>query len=101
MLAPLPPVLRVCMGVIVRGVNGATSSQYRLMRVACALSARGPPQPHDELGRAADGFLASLALAHHGPDAFQMALDSLEDVATSRSDVNTAKQCFTSLQPCR
>lgn len=72
------------MGIIVRGVNGATTTQYQLMRTACALSARGPPQPHDELGRAADGFLASLAMAHHGEDAFEVALDALENVATSR-----------------
>ncbi|XP_048486309.1 proteasome activator complex subunit 4 isoform X4 [Plutella xylostella] len=81
----LTTVLRGCMGIIVRGVNGAITTQYELMRTACALSARGPPQPHDELGRAADGFLASLAMAHHGEDSFDIALAAIEDVATSRS----------------
>lgn len=78
-------VLRGCMGVIVRGVNGNTCTQYELVSTACALASRGPPQPHEELPRAAGGFLASLALLHHSYTAFDTALDVLETLANGRS----------------
>lgn len=81
----LTTVLRSCMGVIVRGVNGSTASQYSLVATACALAARGPPQPHDELPRAADGFLASLARQHHSSEDFDNALALLEELADGRS----------------
>lgn len=81
----LTTVLRGCMGIIVRGVNGGTRTQYSLVPLACALAARGPPQPHDELPRAADGFLASLARQHHSADDFDAALAVLEELAGGRS----------------
>nr|XP_049704771.1 proteasome activator complex subunit 4B isoform X2 [Helicoverpa armigera] len=81
----LTTVLRGCMGVIVRGVNGNTETQYTLVATACALAARGPPQPHDELPRAAAGLLASLALALHSPAAFDVALRHLRAGADGRS----------------
>lgn len=69
------------MGVVVRGVSGSTVSQYALVGTACALAARGPPQPHDELPRASAGLLASLALAVHSSQAFDTALANLETLA--------------------
>ncbi|XP_034834096.1 proteasome activator complex subunit 4-like isoform X1 [Maniola hyperantus] len=81
----LTTVLRGCMGVIVRGVCGNTETQYELVSTACALAARGPPQPHEELPRAAGGFLASLALANHSYKAFDKALEVLESLAEGRS----------------
>ncbi|XP_047537196.1 proteasome activator complex subunit 4-like [Vanessa atalanta] len=81
----LTTVLRGCMGVIVRGVYGNTETQYELVTTACALASRGPPQPHEELPRAAGGFLASLALANHSCSAFNKALEVLETLAKSRS----------------
>uniref|UniRef100_A0A2A4JML8 Proteasome activator complex subunit 4 C-terminal domain-containing protein n=1 Tax=Heliothis virescens TaxID=7102 RepID=A0A2A4JML8_HELVI len=81
----LTTVLRGCMGVIVRGVNGNTETHYTLVATACALAARGPPQPHDELPRAAAGLLASLALAHHDTRAFDVALQHLSAGAEGRS----------------
>nr|XP_026489617.1 proteasome activator complex subunit 4B-like [Vanessa tameamea] len=81
----LTTVLRGCMGVIVRGIYCNTETQYVLVTTACALAARGPPQPHEELPRAAGGFLASLALANHSCSAFNKALEVLETLAKSRS----------------
>lgn len=81
----LTTVLRSCMGIIVRGINGSTAAQYSLVATACALAARGPPQPNDELPRAADGFLASLARQHHSSEDFDTALNILEGVADGRS----------------
>lgn len=81
----LTTILRSCMGIIVRGVNGSTTAQYSLVTTACALAARGPPQPNDELPRAADGFLASLARQHHSSEDFDTALNILETVANGRS----------------
>lgn len=81
----LTTVLRSCMGIIVRGINGSTTAQYSLVTTACALAARGPPQPNDELPRAADGFLASLARQHHSSNDFDTALNILEGVANGRS----------------
>ncbi|KAJ8723976.1 hypothetical protein PYW07_007956 [Mythimna separata] len=81
----LTTVLRGCMGVIVRGVNGNTVTQYSMVATACALAARGPPQPHDELPRAAAGLLASLALAHHSAPAFNTALKHLDTLSNGRS----------------
>ncbi|XP_039757771.1 proteasome activator complex subunit 4A-like isoform X2 [Pararge aegeria] len=81
----LTTVLRACMGVIVRGVSGNTETHYELVSTACALAARGPPQPHEELPRAAGGFLASLALANHSYKAFDKALEVLESLAEGRS----------------
>ncbi|XP_072929954.1 proteasome activator complex subunit 4-like isoform X2 [Epargyreus clarus] len=78
-------VLRGCMGVIVRSLNSRTEIMYEMFSTACALAARGPPQPHDELPRYAGGFLASLALAHHTPQAFDKALTVLEGLADGRS----------------
>ncbi|CAG9565396.1 unnamed protein product [Danaus chrysippus] len=81
----LSTVLRCCMGVTVRGVNCNTEVQYQLVNIACALASRGPPQPHEELPKAAGGFLASLALANHSYQAFDKALDVLESLADGRS----------------
>ncbi|KAJ2953222.1 hypothetical protein O0L34_g801 [Tuta absoluta] len=81
----LTTVLRGCMGIIVRGVNGSTVAQYSLVPIACALAARGPPQPNDELPRAADGFLASLARQHHSSEDFDAALTVLQELASGRS----------------
>ncbi|XP_063387134.1 proteasome activator complex subunit 4B-like isoform X1 [Cydia fagiglandana] len=81
----LTTVLRGCMGMIVRGVHGAITTQYTLVGTACALAARGPSVPHDELARAADGFLASVALAANDAVAFQQALRTMETVAAGRS----------------
>ncbi|CAH2094496.1 unnamed protein product [Euphydryas editha] len=81
----LTTVLRGCMGIIVRGVYGNTETQYELVSTACALASRGPPQPHEELPRAAGGFLASLALANHSHSAFDKALQVLESIAEGRS----------------
>ncbi|XP_035449064.2 proteasome activator complex subunit 4B isoform X2 [Spodoptera frugiperda] len=81
----LTTVLRGCMGVVVRGVAGRIESQYAVVGTACALAGRGPPQPHDELPRAAAALLASLALAHHSSHAFDAALRHLETLASSRS----------------
>ncbi|XP_050354061.1 proteasome activator complex subunit 4-like isoform X2 [Nymphalis io] len=81
----LTTVLRGCMGVIVRGVYSNTETQYDLVCTAGALASRGPPQPHEELPRAAGGFLASLALANHSSSAFNKALTVLETLADGRS----------------
>ena len=75
------------MGVIVRGVNGNTVTQYSMAGTACALAARGPPQPHDELPRAAAGLLASLALAHHSSAAFDTALTHLDTLSNGMTPV--------------
>ncbi|CAH0594191.1 unnamed protein product [Chrysodeixis includens] len=81
----LTTVFRGCMGVVVRGVGGSVSPQYALVGTACALAARGQPQPHDELPRASAGLLASLALAVHSCEAFDTALANLETLADGRS----------------
>ncbi|CAH0400452.1 unnamed protein product [Chilo suppressalis] len=81
----LTTVLRGCMGVTVRGVNGSVVTQHQLIGTACGVAARGPPQPNDEMPRAAAGFLAGLALAYHAPAAFERALAELEARATGRS----------------
>ncbi|XP_052744002.1 proteasome activator complex subunit 4A isoform X2 [Bicyclus anynana] len=81
----LTTVLRASMGVIVRSVSGNTATHYELVGTACALAARGPPQPHEELPRAAGGFLATLALANHSYDAFDKALEVLESLSSGRS----------------
>ncbi|XP_075982496.1 proteasome activator complex subunit 4-like isoform X2 [Anticarsia gemmatalis] len=81
----LTTVLRGCMGVIVRGVANNAATHYSLARVACGVAARGPPQPHDELPRAAAGLLASLALALHDPHAFDVAQQHLDALALGRS----------------
>lgn len=72
------------MGISVRGVNGFFETQYELLKTACALSARGPPALHDEIARAADGFLAVLSTALHKQGVFDIALTNLEHVATSK-----------------
>ncbi|XP_053613915.1 proteasome activator complex subunit 4B-like isoform X2 [Plodia interpunctella] len=80
----LTTVLRGCLGVMMRGPGNYTGTLYRLARTACALAARGAPH-NDELPRAAAAFLAALALAHHPPDAFDAALDTLDRLADDRS----------------
>lgn len=75
-------VMRGTMGVIVRGACNGAAASYALVRCACGAAARGSPQPHDELPRAATGFLASLALALHHPPAFDTALTHLDELAT-------------------
>ncbi|KAL0869183.1 hypothetical protein ABMA27_007467 [Loxostege sticticalis] len=77
----LTTVLRGCTGVTVRGVNGSVHPQQALIGTACAVTARGQPQPHDELPRAAAGFLAGLALAYHDPPAVDHALAVLARLA--------------------
>ncbi|XP_073950503.1 proteasome activator complex subunit 4-like isoform X2 [Choristoneura fumiferana] len=81
----LTTVLRGCMALIVRGVNNELRPHYSLVGAACALAARGPSVPHDELARAADGLLAAIALAAHDAAAFRAALATAETVAAGRS----------------
>ncbi|GBP54341.1 Proteasome activator complex subunit 4 [Eumeta japonica] len=81
----LTTVLRTCAGAVTVCVGGSAGAQYALAGMACALAARGPPQPHDEVGRAADAFLASLALARHSPETFDVALQHIEDIAKTES----------------
>jgi hypothetical protein len=77
------------MGVTVRGVNGSIETQQELVGTACAVAARGPPQPHDELPRAAAAYLAALALAHRTPQAFRHALLALRSLATGTHTYRT------------
>lgn len=83
-------VLRGCTGIIVRGVHCNTLCQYRLAGTACGAGARGPPQTHDELPRAAAGLLGGLALAHHPPEAFDAAQDTLDQLADGEYNIDEA-----------
>ncbi|XP_041968894.1 proteasome activator complex subunit 4-like isoform X2 [Aricia agestis] len=80
----LTTVLRCCLGLIIRAVNGNIETQYELLPIACALASRGAPQ-NEELPRAAGGFLGSLCLAHHSSAAFDRGLDVLENLADEKS----------------
>ncbi|XP_068618966.1 proteasome activator complex subunit 4-like isoform X2 [Battus philenor] len=81
----LTTVLRGCMGLVVRGAGSQLEVQYGLAGVACAAAARGPLQPHEELGRAAGGLLAALACALHSPAAFDTALRTLRSLPSAHS----------------
>lgn len=78
-------VLRGCMGLVVRGSGNHVDAQYCMVGIACAAAARGPLQPHEELGRAAGGLLAGLACAPHAPAACRAALRTLRSLAAARS----------------
>ncbi|KAM3962486.1 LOW QUALITY PROTEIN: proteasome activator complex subunit 4 [Aphomia sociella] len=79
----LTTVLRGCTGVLARGPTSSARGHQTLLRPACALAARGAQ--HDELPRAAAGFLAALALHHHDDVAFDDALRELHALAADRS----------------
>lgn len=83
----LTVALRTCSGALLRGVGGANGAlaPYLMLRAACGAAARGPPQPHDELPRAAANLLARLALALHSTSTFDAALLHLEALADGRS----------------
>ncbi|CAH2045535.1 unnamed protein product, partial [Iphiclides podalirius] len=81
----LTTVLRGCMGLAVRGASGHMSAQYSIVGTVCAAAARGPLQPHEELGRAAGELLAALGGAPHSPAEFEAALQALLALPAARS----------------
>ncbi|CAK1553892.1 unnamed protein product [Leptosia nina] len=81
----LTTVLTGCTGVTIRGINSNMETQFELVPIACALASRGTTQPHEELPRAASGFLGSLAQAHYSGAAFDCMLRMLEDMANGKS----------------
>ncbi|CAH4031865.1 unnamed protein product [Pieris brassicae] len=81
----LTTVLSGCMGIVVRGVNTNLETHFKLVPLACALASRGSTRPHEELPRAAGGFLAALAQVHYRGDSFDRVLNVLEEMANGRS----------------
>ncbi|KAL4715898.1 hypothetical protein ACJJTC_013198 [Scirpophaga incertulas] len=79
----LSTVFRACMAMSVRCVDGRVETLLALLRVACGVAARGPPQ--EELPRTAAAFLGALATSPHPPPAHSAAMRALHQLAQDRS----------------